>query len=335
MAKSTKMAEATFAVNVRGFHFGLLRLCPKAIGYSFNIPVILALLLKDAVFATAKMVFQVPMRLRYLFPAYGQHLAVETRKQAHQYASPYASPNASTDSLPSLISPGFSTYRKQAHLYASPNASTDSLPSLISPGSSTYSSNIGDLDLDLDLDPDDDELPSLPYVPPTPEEIKRWVELSFEERRKVADMQYNGWSWMSWSPPPSPSLPSRQHLPNGIPEWREEWSDFDLPPNPPNIPKSKDLGRWWGEATEEDRARINRINIDGLNWRTWGAPPPQRPCDGEFVVWSGIGPWAETGDDGGLPNGSPATGSSEQTLNEPMLDQQPLVQRHPHKGSSA
>ncbi|KAJ4416605.1 hypothetical protein N0V85_002206 [Neurospora sp. IMI 360204] len=308
MAESTEMTEATFGVNVRDFHLGLLRLCPRAIGYSFKIPVILAMLLKDAVFATGEMVFQVPIRLRYLFsaPANRQHLAVETRKQAHH--SPYASP------------------------YASPNASTDSLPSLISPGSSTYSSNIGDLD--IDPDDDDDELPPLPYVPPTPEDIKGWVELSFEKRRKVADMQYNGLSWMSWSPPPSPSLPSR-HLPNGIPEWREEWSDFDLPPNPPNIPKSKDLGRWWGEATEEDRAQINRINIDGLNWRTWCAPPPQQSCDGEFVVWSGIGPWAETSDDG-LPNGSPATGSSEQTLNEPMLDQEATVQqRHPHKGLPA
>ncbi|KAK1781476.1 hypothetical protein QBC45DRAFT_58182 [Copromyces sp. CBS 386.78] len=213
--------------------------------------------------------------------------------------------------------------RKQAAEGASPNASTDSPPSLISPGSSTYSSVIGD----LDLDPDDNfgELPPLDYIPPTPEDIKRWVELSFEERRKVHDMQYNGLNWMSWSPPPSPSLPPRRPLPKGVPEWREEWSDFDLPPNPPHIPSPEDLRRWWGEATEEDRARINRISTDGLNWRMW-APHPQRPCEnGEPVVWSGIGPWAgleENGDDD-IANNS----SGEQTV-----DQQPLVQRQPQKG---
>ncbi|KAK3484636.1 uncharacterized protein B0T23DRAFT_437137 [Neurospora hispaniola] len=276
LRESIEMIEGTFAVNVHDSHLGLLRLCLRAIGCSFALPVALAVLCKKALFASLEMIFHVPIRLRCLFSARAsQHLAIEIQKQAHQYASP--------------------------------NGSIDSLPSLISPGSSTYSSHIGDLDLDPDDDDDDDnELPSLPYIPPTPEGIKRWVELSAEARRRVADVQHDGLNWMSCSPPPSPRLPLR------------------------DLPKER-LRRWWGEATEEDRARINRISTDGLNWRTWG-PPPQPSCDGEPVVWSGIGPWVAGNGDDGLPYGTCATGSSEQTLHKPIVDWQSLAQRHPQNG---
>lgn len=225
------MIEGTFAVNFHDSHLDHLLLCLRAIGCFFALPVALAVLCKKALFASLEMIFHVPIRLRCLFSARAsQHLAVEIQKQAHQYASP--------------------------------KGSADSLPSLISPGSSTYSSHIGDFDLDPN-DDDDNELPSLPYIPLTPEGTKRWVELSAEARHRVANVQHDGLNWMSWSPLPSPRLPSRD-LPKGIPKWREEWSDFDLPPNPPNIPTSERLRRWWDEATEEDRARINRISTDGL-----------------------------------------------------------------------
>lgn len=154
------MIEGTFAVNVHDSHLGLLRLCLGAVGCSFALPVPLAVLCKKALFASLEMIFQVPIRLRCLFSARAsQHLAIEIQKQAHQWASP--------------------------------KGSTDSLPSLISPGSSTYSSHIGDLDLDPD-DDDDNELPSLPYIPPTPEDINRWVEFSAEARRRVANVQQDG-----------------------------------------------------------------------------------------------------------------------------------------------
>lgn len=176
------------------------------------------------------------------------------------------------------------------------STSTDSLPSLIHPGSPTYSSVPGDLNfgiLDTNDNDNDFELPPLDYVPPTPEDIKRWVELSFEKRRKVADMSVNGLNWMKWgtASQPLPSTRARD-LPEGIPAWREEWSCYDLPENPRHIPTSDDLRRWWAEATDEDCARINRICVDGLNWRTW-TPAPQGPCDEENVVWSDIGAWDE------------------------------------------
>ncbi|KHE84581.1 hypothetical protein GE21DRAFT_1334010 [Neurospora crassa] len=269
------MIEGTFAVNVHDSHLGLLRLCLRAIGCSFALPVALAVLCKKALFASLEMIFHVPIRLHCLFSARAsQHLAIEIQKQVHY-------------------------------------------------------SHIGDLDLDPNND-DDNELPSLPYIPPTPEDTKRWVELSAEARHRVANVQHDGLNWMSWSPPPSPRLPSRD-LPKGIPEWREEWSDFDLPPNPLDIPTSERLRRWWGEATEEDRARINRISTDGLNWRTWD-PPSQPSCDGEPVVWSGIGPWVSGNGDDGLPYGTCATGNIEQTLHKPTVDRQSLAQRHPQNG---
>lgn len=176
-----------------------------------------------------------------------------------------------------------------------PNTSNGSLRTLIDPGSPTYSSAPGDLNsglLDINENDDDFELPPLEYVPRTPEDIKRWVQLS-EKRRKIDDMSVNGLNWMKWDTG-SQALPStRAHdLPKGIPEWREEWSCYDLPENPRHVPTSNDLRRWWGEATEEERARINRICIEGLNWRTW-TPAPQGHCDEENVVLSGIGTWAE------------------------------------------
>lgn len=310
MARSTETV-ASVVNSALGFCVSLLRRSPTAVRYFSMFLVAACLFWKGAV------QLLIHLAVPSLTPTNRQHLTVAAQEKTLEDAGR----NTSTDSPQANCQYPAVQTGKQVQQDISPSAAPDSLPSLISTSSSTYTSAIGD----LDLDPDDDfdELPHLDYIPPTPEDIKRWVELPFEERRKVHDMQYKGLNWLSWAPPSSPSLPPRRPLPEGILEWREEWSDFDLPPNPPHILTSEDLRRWWGEATEGDRARINRISTDGLNWRAWAPPSPQQPCDGgEPVVWSGIGPWAELD-----PNGSSAIDDSS----EQMVDQQPLVQRLPHK----
>lgn len=226
-----------------------------------------------------------------------QYLVSEARKQKRPMddSTPDAPAESSTTKqLQHLTIQTQNLAQQDVSLGAPTDDAPSSPPSLISPDSSTYSSNLSD----LDLVPDGElfEFPPQDYIPPTAEDIKRWVGLSFEERRKIHDMQYNGLNWMSWSPPPSPPLhPSNRPWPEDIPEWREEWNDFDVPPDPPHIPSSEALGRWWGEATEEDRARINRICVDGLNWMKWG--PPTRPDsldeNGQLVVGPGPGPGPE------------------------------------------
>ncbi|KAK3391491.1 hypothetical protein B0T20DRAFT_396967 [Sordaria brevicollis] len=150
-------------------------------------------------------------------------------------------------------------------------SSNHSLRTLVDPGSPIYSLLLNRSRLGTSKITDngnDFELPPLEYVPPTPEDIKRWVGLSFEERRKIDDMSVNGLNWMEWDTAKQP-LPSTRvrGLPKGIPEWSEEWSCYDLPEDPEYVPTSDNLRRWWGEATEDDRARINRICVEGLNWR--------------------------------------------------------------------
>ena len=279
MAKPNDMATAV--VKLSGCGVGLVRGLPKFVR-------------RFAMFLHAMILFwkgllQLLIKLAvpsFFAPPDRQHPAVPTHDQTVEDASSYSSPL-------------FYSFNSSLNSFSgSRNTSMDSLPSLISPSSSTYSSVMGDLTLDLP-DDEDDELPPLDHVPLTPEDIKRWVELPLEERRKVANMHLAGQNWMSWTPPPSPRLLPRT-LPAGIPAWREEWADFDLPPNPAYIPTSDDLRRWWFEMTEEDRARINRISTDGLNWRMWGVPAEKTPRDdGEVVTWSDIGPLvvAENDDD--------------------------------------